>query len=250
MTERSVIIKTMPRIAAKDRDAFVETRRTEIVEAAVRLWADRGYDGTPMAAIAREVGLTKGTLYLYFESKLALLDEVLRRYSLRPDVEGLARISAERPLDELVKLLVQAAWSRLRQERDLVGLLLRELPGQLDKARHFLAEVLLPTNQLFAQILEEKLPPERALRINTLVAARGLLSMVVLFFVSQEILGGNELVPISEEDATATIAEVFLHGVMGGSEGTGLAPTPGCVDSQTSGTSFSPDESRPYRDSP
>jgi AcrR family transcriptional regulator len=205
----------MPRVAAKDRKAFVEGRRTEIVEAAVRLWAIHGFEGTPMTAVAREVGLTKGTLYLYFDSKLELLDEVLRRYTLRPDVEGLARISADYTLEEIVKLLVQAAWGRLRERKDLVGLLLRELPGQLDKAQHFLEEVMLPTNQLLAQILEDKLPPERTLRINTLVAGRGLMSMVVLFFITQEVLGGNELMPISEDDATSTIAEVFLHGVLG-----------------------------------
>jgi len=206
----------MPRIAAKDREAFVEARRDEIVQAAVRLWAERGFDGTPMSAIADAVGLTKGTLYLYFESKLALLDEVMRRYSLRPDVEGLAAVASELSLEELVRQLVQAAWQRLTRHRDLVGLLLRELPGNLDKAEHFLAEVLLPTNRVLARVLEEKLTPERALRVDTIVAARGLLAMVVAFYISQEVLGGSRLLPIREDAITSTIVEIFLHGILGG----------------------------------
>jgi hypothetical protein len=39
--------------------------------------------------------------------------------------------------------------------------------------------------------------------------------MVVTFFVSQELLGGRELLPVAEERVLGTIAELFLHGVLG-----------------------------------
>ena len=206
----------MSKIAAADRDAFVENRRTEIVEAALRLWSERGYDATSVAAIAAEVGLTKGTLYLYFDSKLALLDEVLRRYSLRPDVEGMLAALREQPLEDVVKLLVEGAWQRLKERRELVAVLLRELPHHLDKAQRFLSEVLVPTNQAIAAYLDEKLPPARALELNTLVAGRSLLSMILVFFFTQEVLGAKELMPIPEEEATSTITKLFLNGVLGG----------------------------------
>ena len=63
----------MPKIAASERDAFYEARRTELADVALRLWAVNGFDQTPVAAIAREAGISKGTFYLYFESKAALL---------------------------------------------------------------------------------------------------------------------------------------------------------------------------------
>ena len=215
MTKRSVIIYHMPRVAAKDRDAFVETRREEILEAAVRLWSRKGYDGTSMAAIAREVGLTKGTLYLYFPGKLALLDEVLRRYSLRPDVEALLAAWKDRHLEEIVRTLMKGAWAALEERRHMAGLLVRELPGQLDKAEHFVHEVMMPVNRLLAELLEDKLPPERLARINSWVAGRSLMSMVVMFWASQELIGGNKHLSVSADEATDTLAEVFLHGVLG-----------------------------------
>ena len=39
--------------------------------------------------------------------------------------------------------------------------------------------------------------------------------MVVAFFVTQVVLGGRELLPVDEEGALATIAELFLRGVEG-----------------------------------
>lgn len=202
----------MPRVSAKDRPAFLEERRTAILEAALRVWGKRGFDGTSVSEVAREAGLTKGTLYLYFPSKRALLEEALRRYSLRPDVEeGLARLRGQ-PLGDVVRGLVAVTWRGLMARREIAGLLLRELPNHPEEARRFLEQVLLPLNLLVADYLREALPPERAAHLDPIVAARSLLGMVVTFFVSQEVLGGAELLPIPEERILATISELFLRG--------------------------------------
>ena len=206
----------MPRIPASERDAFVERRREEILEAAGKLWARQGFDATSLESIAAEVGLTKGTLYLYFPGKQALLDEFLRRRSLQPDVAWIAERLRDRSLEELVRLLVETAWERLRGLEDLVRVFLRELPPDPERARHFLAEVVLPTNRMLAELLAEKLPPGRTERIDPLVATRGLVGMVLVLFTSQVVLGGGRILPIPEERIVDTITELFLNGVVGG----------------------------------
>ena len=205
----------MPRVSAKDRPAFVEERRTAILEAALRVWAKRGFDGTSLSEVAGEAGLTKGTLYLYFPSKLALLEEAFRRYSLQPEIEnGLARLRGK-PLPDVVRGLVTLFWRGLEERRELAGVLLRELPNHVAEARHFVEQVMLPMNRLLADYLETALPAERRARIDTLVAARLLPGMVVAFFLSQEILGAKELMPIATERIVGTITELFLHGTLG-----------------------------------
>jgi AcrR family transcriptional regulator len=46
-----------------------EVRRTAIVETAARLFAEHGYADCEMDRLAGELGIAKGTLYLYFKSK-------------------------------------------------------------------------------------------------------------------------------------------------------------------------------------
>src|SRR5215813_5014022 len=46
-----------------------EERRQAIIEAAARLFADLGYTACEMERVASELGIAKGTLYLYFSSK-------------------------------------------------------------------------------------------------------------------------------------------------------------------------------------
>lgn len=57
-----------PRVVDKDE------RRKEILAAATRVFADRGYAATKVEDVALEAGVAKGTIYLYFGSR----DEMLR----------------------------------------------------------------------------------------------------------------------------------------------------------------------------
>ena len=64
-------------------------RIAELVRSAARVFMAQGYRRTQMADVADALGLAKGTLYLYVESKEALFDLVCR-YADRPDeAEGL-----------------------------------------------------------------------------------------------------------------------------------------------------------------
>lgn len=55
-----------------------EAKRQTILDVAVRLFAERGFHSTRMADIADELGLRKAALYYYFDSKEAILVELIR----------------------------------------------------------------------------------------------------------------------------------------------------------------------------
>jgi AcrR family transcriptional regulator len=66
----------MPR---RGRYAKGVVKREEILDAALTIFAERGYDRTSVREIARAVGLSQAGLLHYFNSKEALFAEVLRR---------------------------------------------------------------------------------------------------------------------------------------------------------------------------
>jgi len=61
-------------------------RRDDIVQAALTVFDRDGYEAAKMADIAREAEVAKGTLYLYFDTKAALLEEV--RMNIRSFLDG------------------------------------------------------------------------------------------------------------------------------------------------------------------
>lgn len=89
-------------------------RPTEIVAAAAALFAEQGFAGTRLDAVARRAGVAKGTLYLYFDTKedlfRAIAQAALEAHTLPvaqadPAAENGVEIEIPRMLDHVAGLL-------------------------------------------------------------------------------------------------------------------------------------------------
>ncbi len=58
-----------------------EVRKQELIDAALDLFADKGYDNTSINDIIDKVGVTKGAFYYYFKSKEQVLDEIVEKFN-------------------------------------------------------------------------------------------------------------------------------------------------------------------------
>ncbi len=83
MSQRAVVnqpSKRVPRIGRPRQDRGIRSRAA-ILDAAERLFAGSGVDGTRIEAIAAEAGVNKALLYYYFKSKDALYEAVLENHA-------------------------------------------------------------------------------------------------------------------------------------------------------------------------
>jgi len=68
-----------------------DDKRQRILDAAVRVFAKKGYHGAKVAEIAKRAGIADGTVYLYFRNKedilVSLFDEVMERHIAQARVE-------------------------------------------------------------------------------------------------------------------------------------------------------------------
>ena len=94
-----------------------EVRRAEILNEALRIFLERGYDNASLNDVIVEAGLSKGMFYHHFESKEALLVALFDRMS-EEAYEALSPILADDGLDPLKRLqsvLNRSAELRLEQ---------------------------------------------------------------------------------------------------------------------------------------
>jgi len=70
-------------------------REARILDAAAALVAHFGYDKTSVSDIAREAGVSKGAIYLHFDSKESLFEALLRRETLTYSAEWLRLVEAD-----------------------------------------------------------------------------------------------------------------------------------------------------------
>jgi AcrR family transcriptional regulator len=66
-------------IASAEETVKEPAKRAAILDAALRLFVERTYDGTAMPLVAESAGVGAGTIYRYFDSKEALVNAVYRR---------------------------------------------------------------------------------------------------------------------------------------------------------------------------
>ncbi|MEZ6023127.1 MAG: TetR/AcrR family transcriptional regulator [Hyphomonadaceae bacterium] len=91
-----------------------EARPEEILEAALEEFTERGFDAARVEDIAKRAGLSKAAIYLYFPSKLALL-EALIEAKVAPLVRQVQAIAAAGQADPMTALrtVAMAAAHRL-----------------------------------------------------------------------------------------------------------------------------------------
>lgn len=86
--------KTVGQETGLEGSAPESTKRAQILEGARRIFRARGFDGASMADIAKTAGVSKGTLYVYFDSKEALF-EALVLEDRREAAEQVVRLDGE-----------------------------------------------------------------------------------------------------------------------------------------------------------
>jgi AcrR family transcriptional regulator len=78
----------------------ISDKRSDVLQAALDLIAERGFHDAPMAEIAEKAGVAAGTIYRYFESKDVLITELFRE--LEEKINAALRLDyvVEKPLRE------------------------------------------------------------------------------------------------------------------------------------------------------
>ncbi|MDQ7083067.1 MAG: helix-turn-helix domain-containing protein [Aquificota bacterium] len=100
--------------------------RGRLIEAAKRVFSERGYHNAQIAHIIDEAGVARGTFYLYFRSKEEIFRELLREV-VEELKDGGCKVSGpcERTLLEQVVENVREGWGRpALEERELARIVL------------------------------------------------------------------------------------------------------------------------------
>ena len=93
-------------------------RRTEILDAAQKLFTAKGFQATSMEDILNEVGIAKGTLYYHFASKEEILRGLISRTTAQIAEKARAIADTDAPVAD--KFLAVAATARVEEpERGL-----------------------------------------------------------------------------------------------------------------------------------
>jgi AcrR family transcriptional regulator len=179
-----------PRASGKSHgEAFVPDRRTErrdaILAAALEEFSARGFAAARLDDVASRAGVAKGTIYLYFQDKEELFQELLRSM-LSPLVNAieaaqLANVPARVVAERIAELFVREIYGTRRGE--VMRLILTEGPRFPQLAEFYYREVIsrvLPAMRaMFMRSVESgELPNDALARFPQLLVAPALMALM------------------------------------------------------------------------
>jgi len=207
----------MPQAVAKPRwRRRKNARPEEIISAALEVFADRGFAATKLEDVARRAGVTKGTIYLYFENKEALFKALIRQTIVPVIAQGEAlAASFMGSARELFERLVREYW-RLVGETSLVGipkLMMAEASNFPELARFYYEEVVTRGHRLMAGVLERGIKAGEFRRVNVAVATKLAMAPVMHAVVARKAFSACMPEGFDVASYLDTHIDLYLHGI-------------------------------------
>jgi AcrR family transcriptional regulator len=170
-----------------------EATRKRILDTALRLFLERGYEGTTMRAVASEAGVALGNAYYYFRSKEHLIQGFYARTHEEHMAALMPRLASERDLGKRIELLLVTKIETSEPYHRFSGLLFKTAADPKSPLNPFSAEsspLRAEATALFDTILEgssTKVPADLRTKLPELL---WLFEMsVILFWIHDESQG-------------------------------------------------------------
>lgn len=189
-------------VAATGRARQADRRREELLEVALRLFAERGFRATTIADIAAATGTAHGLVYHYFRSKDELLAAVLERYSFLPRLRAILAVSPDRPATEVLTEVAVGLSRMLDVRTDLLRLVVAE-SGTNPTVAAALARVTEEGERILVSYLRARIEAGELREHDPSVPARALFWAVI----------AKHLGPAQKDDFERGLVAVLLDGI-------------------------------------
>jgi AcrR family transcriptional regulator len=211
----------MPKISASARRALTEERRKQILQAAIAVFAEKGFDRATIADVARAAGVAEGSIYNYFKSKEDLLIGI-PRYVIQPPVESinalLDTLDADTlpPPEQMLTLMARNLVTTLRQNAHVFRILLYALTAMSPQTREkYMNHVVL----YVVRLLEKYFEKQRARgvfrkELDPATLARSFVGLFVPFVIFSEVLQIEAAPKLNYDQLITANVSLFLRGAL------------------------------------
>jgi AcrR family transcriptional regulator len=190
----------------------VETR-TRILQAAQRLFARRGYDGTTTRDLAEASGVAEGTLFRHFENKKAILVEVATQGWIEILTDLLTELSEMGSYKAIAQVMRKRMFS-LHQNADMLRVCFMEAQFHPDLRDRIQSDVIAKMTDVAEAFFQTAMDQGIYRRMNPRIVAQVFLGMFTVAGFSRDTVMAEGSSPQEMREMAEGIADIFLNGVL------------------------------------
>jgi AcrR family transcriptional regulator len=193
------------------RDLVVRARREQIVEAATRVFAEKGFGRATTREVAREAGVSEGTIYNYFEDKDALLMAILHKLNeterRAEDFEEGMAADFRGYLKEYLRRRMSVIW----ENREVFRVVISEMLVNAELRELYLRQVVAPTMRIAEENFRSRIKQGEVRQTDAPLAMRSVAGAVLGVLVLG--LLGDEEIGSRSDEVPDVLAGLLIHGL-------------------------------------
>ena len=191
------------------------TTRDKLLEAAIKLFAEKGFNGTTTKEIAEKAEVNEALIFRHFSTKRDLYGAIIEKKIFEePGIEITLETHKDSKDDALVfTAIATRMFDRCGKDPSFIRLLhFSALEGH-DLSDMFFETYVEYINMLICDYIETRIKDGALRNVNPLYASKAFIGMVVNQIIAQELFGEKKRGKIDQEQLIATFVGIFLTGI-------------------------------------
>ena len=193
-----------------------DARPGELAAAALDLFVERGFSATRLDDVAKRAGVSKGTLYLYFDSKEDLFKAVIREGYVAPIMEAEQLIdSFEGSTADLIHEILWRWWSQVgaTPQAGMTKLIIAESGNFPELARFYHDEVIQRAHALLEHAISRGVARGEFREVNLPFAGRISCAPMVMLMLWKHSFAQCTHQELDIEAYIRAIGDMLIHGL-------------------------------------
>jgi len=198
-------------IQSARRERRIAARKSAILYAAGRLFAEKGYHRTTTKDIAEAADVSEGTIYNYFVSKEDLLFGIMTELT---ETERLGEQLQTSYLDgprEFLLTMLQQRHEFLQKNVDMFQAVLSEILVNPELRIRYYEEFIIPSQEFLERHLRERIEMGQMRLVDPSIAARIVLAILSGLFILQVV--GDPVIRTEWEITANLLTEILIKGM-------------------------------------
>lgn len=187
--------------------------RTRILQAAQRLFASQGFDGTTTRDLAQAAGVAEGTLFRHFANKKAILVEVATQGWVEILTDLLTELSEMGSYKAVAQVMRRRMWN-FHKNADLMRVCFLEAQFHPDLRDRIQSEVIAKMTHVGEAFFQSAMDKGIYRQMDTQLVAKVFLGMFAIAGFSNNTLMEPNASPQQMQSMAEGLADIFLNGVL------------------------------------
>jgi AcrR family transcriptional regulator len=202
---------------AKRRQRRIARRRDEILTAAARVFAEKGYANATIKEIAYEADVADGTIYNYFEGKHDLLLEIADRLIGEAMDQTISELSSRDP-EAYVGAVLRNTVQFTRENRAFLQALATEIWTEEELQQRFFTQILTPVFTAGVQHLQAQIAAGEARPCQVEIVVPTIAGSLVAISLLRAVASNHFLADFTDDEIVDELTRLYSYGLKLGSE--------------------------------